>query len=63
MFRKFIINFLKLDNTNRILLNRLHGGKILIVDDVTTSGTTFSEINRIINTYMPEQIVYYTLFA
>lgn len=62
-FRKFIINFLKIDLKNKQLLNQIVNGKILIVDDFAISGTTFKEIDRIINLYSPKEIIYYSLLS
>lgn len=62
-FRKFIINFLKIDLKNKQLLNQIVNGKILIVDNFAISGTTFKEIDRIINLYSPKEIIYYSLLS
>lgn len=62
-FRKYIINFLKIDINNKMLLNKLYNGKILIVDDLQTEGTTFKEIERLIQKYSPKEIILYSLIG
>lgn len=62
-FRKYILNFLKIDTTNRMLLNKLVNGKIIIVDDITTEGTTFKEINRLLENYAPKEIILFSLIG
>ena len=62
-FRKYILNFLKIDVTNRMLLNKLVNGKIIVVDDITTEGTTFKEINRLMQNYAPKEIILFTLIG
>ena len=62
-FRKYILNFLKIDATNRMLLNKLVNGKIIIVDDITSEGTTFKEINRLLENYAPKEIILFSLIG
>lgn len=62
-FRKFLVNFLIIDTNNRTLLNRLVDGKIIVVDDYTSEGTTFSEVNRLMDNYGPKEVLLYTLIA
>lgn len=62
-FRKYILNFLKIDTTNRMLLNKLVNGKIIIVDDIISEGTTFKEINRLLENYAPKEIILFSLIG
>ena len=62
-FRRYILNFLKLDNTNRRLLNKIVDGKVVVVDDFITEGTTFREINRLIENYSPKEIILFSLIG
>lgn len=62
-FRKYILNFLKIDTTNRMLLNKLANGKIIIVDDIISEGTTFKEINRLLENYAPKEIILFSLIG
>ena len=62
-FRRFISNFLKLDLKSREIFNRITDGKILIVDDIVTEGTTFTEMERIIQNYSPKDIILFSLIG
>ena len=64
MHRKFISNFLifKTDN-DRMLYNRIYNGNVLVIDDFVREGTTFKELYRLINTYLPNSITFYALFS
>lgn len=62
-FRQFIINFLKIDAGNRKLLNRITDGKVLIVDDFISAGTTFAEVKRLVENYAPNEVIMYSLIA
>ena len=62
-FRRYILNFLKLDNTNRRLLNKIVDGKVVVVDDFITEGTTFKEINRLIENYSPKEVILFSLIG
>jgi phosphoribosylpyrophosphate synthetase len=62
-FRKFVINFLKLDINDRNMINRLNGGKVLIVDDIITEGTTLNEAHRLLEKYSPKEIICYALIG
>lgn len=62
-FRTYILNFLKIDIKNRNLLNKLINGKIIVVDDFTSKGTTFNEVNRIIENYAPKEVILFSLIA
>lgn len=62
-FRKYILNFLTIDVTNRKLINKLMNGKVLVIDDIITEGTTFKEINRLIENYAPREIILFSLVS
>lgn len=62
-FRRFILNFLKINVNDERILNKLINGKILIVDDFISEGTTFNEINRIIDNFSPKEIIMYSLIG
>lgn len=62
-FRRFIINFLKVDITNRNLFNTLVNGKVLIVDDIFTEGTTLREAQRLVSLYAPKEIILFSLIG
>lgn len=62
-FRTYILNFLKIDIKNRNLLNKLINGKIIVVDDFTSKGTAFNEVNRIIENYAPKEVILFSLIA
>ena len=49
-FRRGITNFLHInDNRKDAILKQVYGGKILIVDDIITSGTTMVEMKRLLD--------------
>jgi uncharacterized UPF0146 family protein len=62
-FRKYILNFLKIDINNRRLLNKLVNGKVIVVDDITSEGTTFKEINKLVENYAPEEVILFSLIG
>lgn len=58
--RSNITHFLKFtDQTDRQILNAIVNGKILIVDDIYTSGTTLMQINRILREFGATQLKYF----
>lgn len=62
-FRRYILNFLKIDIVNRKLLNKLLNGKVIVVDDIVSEGTTFMEIKRLIENYAPKDVIMFSLIA
>ena len=55
--RRVIIDFLKFnDATSREIYNKIANGNVLILDDIYTGGSTFSEIVRIINNQSPRSV-------
>lgn len=47
-YRRFIKNYLNIDQRSETVIKSIQSGKILIVDDINTSGSTLNEIIRII---------------
>lgn len=62
-FRKFIINFLQMDVKNKQLLNKLVNGKIIVVDDFVSEGTTFRDTNRILENFAPKEVILFSLIG
>jgi len=63
-YRKFVLNFLSFNSdTNRQFFNKLLGGKILIVDDIVTEGTTLRNIVDLLSTVKPEKITAFALLT
>jgi len=62
-FRRYILNFLKIDDVNRKLLNKVVGGKVLVIDDFVSEGTTFREVNRLMENYAPKEIILFSLIG
>jgi hypothetical protein len=60
-FRKFFISILKLNDSDRRVINLLDEGKILIVDDYISEGTTFKEAQKLLSNFT-NTVIYYTLF-
>ena len=47
-YRQYIKNYLTIDNDTERFIKSVRGGKILVVDDINASGSTLTEILRII---------------
>ena len=47
-FKPFIWDFLEFGTRSAENFSKFEGGDIMIIDDIVTSGATFKEINRII---------------
>jgi hypothetical protein len=63
-YRKFILNFLSFNSdASKEFFNKLLGGKILIVDDIVTEGTTLKGIAELLDTVKPEKIVAFALLT
>lgn len=63
-YRKYIKNFLNMKDDNLKKFNKLKGQKILIVDDINTSGSTLNEIVRILRKINNDCEIYiYTLIG
>ena len=62
-FKKFIINFLKIDLKDKKILNKLSDGKIIIIDDIVTESHTFRECERLLLNYAPKEIILYSLLG
>lgn len=52
--RYFIYDFLELDP---ILVKKIEGKSILLIDDYLTTGTTIGEVVRLLNQYNPSKII------
>jgi hypothetical protein len=48
-YRQYIKNYLTLDEQSMNFIKAVKNGKILIVDDINTSGSTLTEILRVVN--------------
>lgn len=58
-YRKYITNFLDFKDESELKkFQSLHGGNILIVDDINTSGSTIDEIIRILRKLNKESRIY-----
>lgn len=63
-YRKYIKNFLNMSKEDAIRFQRLKGQRILIVDDINTSGSTLNEILRTVKTINREcEIFIFTLIG
>ena len=62
-FRKYITNFLKIDVNNKMILNKIVNGNILIVDDIISEGTTFRDVSNILEKYGPNEIILFSLIG
>lgn len=47
-YRQYIKNYLNIDKKAELAIESIQNGKILIVDDINTSGATLTEILRIV---------------
>lgn len=60
--RGLFSNYLVINSeAHRTIFNKIQGGKVLLVDDIVTSGATIREMLREIKTYAPEEIVIFSL--
>lgn len=62
-FRKYIFNFLKLSDADRRLYNKLLNGKVLVIDDIRTEGTTLNEVNRLLENYGVSEVILYSIIG
>lgn len=63
-YRKFIENFLSFNTkTERRIFNILNEGKVLIVDDILTEGTTFVNMAKLINNLGENQTTGFVLIS
>lgn len=49
-YRPYITKYLMMDEKTKKFISNIHDGKILIMDDINTTGSTLSEIIRLIKT-------------
>lgn len=63
-FRNFISNFMKINGKvdERNVFNALCGGRVLIVDDVVSGGSTLKDIVRQVQKFAPKEIKIFVLF-
>jgi predicted amidophosphoribosyltransferase len=60
--RRIIIDFMKFDSElDRKIFNALNNGRVLLIDDIYTGGSTFTEMTRIIQVSNPENITGFIL--
>lgn len=57
---KFISNFFEIVDENKF--NKINGKRVIILDDVLSTGTTFQDMIRIVSMYSPEDIHGITIF-
>lgn len=57
-YRKYIQNYLNISKEAEATIKAIQNGKILIVDDINTSGSTLHEILRIIRAINPKSEIY-----
>lgn len=63
-FRKFILNFVKFNNdANKRVMNSIVNGKILVVDDILTEGTTVKNIVQLLNGAGASEVVSFVLLT
>jgi phosphoribosylpyrophosphate synthetase len=63
-FRKFILNFVKFNTeVNKRVMNRIVNGKILVVDDILTEGTTVKNIVQLLNSAGASEVVSFVLLT
>jgi phosphoribosylpyrophosphate synthetase len=63
-YRKFIFNFIKFNTeAEKRVLNAIVNGKILVVDDILTEGTTIKNINKLLYSAGAEEIVSFVLLT
>ena len=63
-YRKYVLNFMKFNNeADKRIINSIIGGKVLIVDDIVTEGTTIKNIILLLNSIGAENIVSFALLA
>lgn len=64
MFRKKISNFIKFkDETTREIYNKVTEGKVLIVDDYLTTGSTLVEMTNIVKNLGAKEVINFVLVA
>lgn len=63
-YRKFIFNFIKFNTeAEKRVLNAIVGGKILVVDDILTEGTTIKNIIKLLYSAGAEEVVSFVLLT
>jgi hypothetical protein len=60
--RGLFSNYLVVNSeAHRAIFNKIQGGKVLLIDDIITSGATIKEMLREIGSYAPEEIIIFSL--
>lgn len=63
-YRKFILNFIKLNTeAEKRIVNRVANGRVLIVDDILTEGTTVKNIHTILTDMGASEIISFVLLT
>lgn len=63
-YRKFITNFLSFNSkTERRIFNAIIGGKILVVDDILTEGTTLSNMAKLLENVGADTVTGFILLS
>jgi alpha-N-acetylglucosamine transferase len=63
-YRKFITNFLSFNSeAERRIFNSIIDGKVLVVDDILTEGTTFSNMSKLLENFGANSIVGFILLG
>lgn len=57
--RKVFSNFMKVQDSKTV--KKVYGKKVLLIDDVFTTGSTMAEILRILNEFEPKEIIFLAL--
>lgn len=63
-YRGIFSNFLVFaDDVSRQIFNRISDGTVLVVDDIFTSGITLNEINLLVKSYAPKEVINFVLIS
>ena len=63
-YRKYIKNFLTMDEDSKEIVKSIKKGYVLILDDLNTTGSTLDEILRVINMFNPDcKVFIFTLIG
>lgn len=63
-YRKFVLNFMKFNtDLEKRIMNRLVGGKVLVIDDILTEGTTIKNIVALLNSINSKEVISFVLLA
>jgi hypoxanthine phosphoribosyltransferase len=63
-YRKYVLNFMKFNSeADKRLINAIINGRVLIVDDIVTEGTTIRNMVALLNSIGVEDVVSFALLA